>query len=135
MSARVIAAAVALLATAACAGCGAADRADDSTRVARHFQRALSAQDGKVACAQLSAETAGKLEQDEQKPCASAILDLDLPTGGDVARARVYVTSASVEGPEGEAIFLEEAPEGWEVSAAGCRPTEPEQPLDCELED
>jgi hypothetical protein len=135
VSPQAIATAVALLAAAVGAGCGGADRADDATRAAGGFQRALSDRDGRAACAQLSDETAAELERDEQKACADAILDLDLPTGGSVAPARVSVRSASVEEASGRWIFLDEAPDGWAVSAAGCKPTEPEQPLDCELED
>jgi hypothetical protein len=126
--------ALALLAVVACCGCGAADRADDATAVAHVFQAALDGKDGQKACAQLSDQTASKLEQDEGRPCEEAIFDLDLPTATDVPRARVYVTSAAAE-VEGGALFLDEAPGGWEVSAAGCKPSEPGQPLDCELED
>jgi hypothetical protein len=36
---------------------------------------------------------------------------------------------------EGGTLFLDEGPGGWEISAAGCTPTAPELPFDCELED
>jgi hypothetical protein len=35
---------------------------------------------------------------------------------------------------EGGTLFLSEAPDGWEIGAAGCRPTAPDQPYDCGLE-
>ena len=132
MTARPIALALALLAGVG-SGCGAADRADDATAVAHGFQAALDGKDGQTACAQLSDQTARKLEQDEGKPCEEAIFDVELPTATEVPRARVYVTSATV-GVAGGALFLDEAPDGWEVSAAGCKPGKPGQPLDCELE-
>jgi hypothetical protein len=44
------------------------------------------------------------------------------------------VTSASVALARGGAIFLDEAADGWEISAAGCRPTGDDLPYDCELE-
>ena len=134
MPTRWIATALVLIVPAVCAGCGAADRAPDATAVARDFQAALDGRDGRLACSRLSDETASKLERDEQKPCAEAILGLDLPTDTEVARAHVYVTSAWV-GAGSSVLFLDEAPAGWEISAAGCTPTRPERPLDCELED
>ena len=83
---------------------------------------------------ELSQETASKLEQQEKKPCEQAILGLELPKGGTVADTGVYVTSAYALLAEGGADFLDEGPEGWRISAAGCRPTAPEQPYECELE-
>jgi hypothetical protein len=51
-----------------------------------------------------------------------------------VETARVYVTSASVALASGGTMFLDEAADGWEVSAAGCRPTTDDLPYDCALE-
>jgi hypothetical protein len=129
------------LALAACllvlplAACGTADREHDAAAVAERFQAALQSKDGEAACAELSEETASKLEQQEKKPCEEAILSLDLPKGGTVADTRVYVTSAFATLAEGGSDFLDEGPDGWRVSAAGCKPTAPSQPYDCELED
>jgi hypothetical protein len=134
VSARPLAVAL-LLAAAIQVGCGAADRAPDATAVARAFQTAIDREDGAAACEQLGDETKRSLESDEGKPCDEAILDLDLPSGTEVRRARVYVGSASVPLPNGTTVFLDESPSRWEVSAAGCTPTEPDQPLDCDLED
>jgi hypothetical protein len=125
---------LALLAAGLCAGCGASDRAPAAAAVVQRFQAALDDRDGPAACAQLNEQTAGKLEQQEKRPCDQAILDLELPTAGDVTHTSVYVTSASVSLDEGGTLFLDEGPDGWEVSAAGCRPTEPDRPYDCELE-
>jgi hypothetical protein len=124
-----------LVAAALGAGCGASGRADDATTVAVRFQTALDRRDGGAACAQLSEETAAKLEQQEQRPCEEAILELELPSGGTPSQADVYVTSAAVGVTTGGTLFLNEAPGGWEISAAGCRPTAPQLPYDCELED
>lgn len=118
----------------ALAGCGTADREDDAAAVASRFHQALEQGDGRDACAQLSPETASKLEQQEKKPCEEAITSLDLPKGGSVADTRVYVTSAFASLAEGTADFLDESSEGWWISAAGCNPTGPGQPYDCELE-
>lgn len=117
------------------AGCGTADRERDAAAVAERFHAALEARDGEAACAELNPETASKLEQQEKKPCEDAILALELPTGGAVVDVRVYVTSAFAQRAEGGSAFLDRGPDGWSVSAAGCEPTAPEQPYECELED
>jgi hypothetical protein len=116
------------------AACGTADRERDAAAVSERFHAALEASDGQAACDQLSEETASKLEQQEKKPCEEAILGLDIPKGGTGAVRRVYVRSAYVGLAEGSADFLDEGPEGWRISAAGCRPTAAEQPYECELE-
>jgi hypothetical protein len=128
-------ASIACLLALALAGCGTADRERDAAAVAERFHAALESGDGQAACSELSEETASKLEQQEKKPCEEAILTLELPKGGTVVDARVYVTSAFAQRAEGGADFLDQGPEGWTVSAAGCEPTAPEQPYDCELED
>jgi hypothetical protein len=122
------------VAAALLAGCGASDRAPDAAAVAERFHAAIGREDGEAACAELAEETASKLEQQEGKPCAEAVLDLDLPGGGRSADATVYVTTASVTLAEGGTAFLDESDAGWEVSAAGCVPTAPDLPYECELE-
>ena len=102
--------------------------------MAERFHAALEGGNGQAACAALSEETASKLEDQERKPCEEAILSLELPKGGTVADTRVYVTSAFTTLTEGGSDFLDEGPNGWRVSAAGCEPTTPSQPYDCELE-
>ena len=125
---------VVLLALAClCAGCG--ERSADATAVVERFQTALDAGDGDGACAELSEQTASALEQQEGHPCDEAILDLDLGHEREVAETRVYVTSASVSLVDGGTLFLDQASDGWEISAAGCRPSAPDRPFDCELED
>ena len=54
----------------------------------------------------------------------AAILELRLPGGRRGVDRRVYVTSASVSCAAARTLFLDEAPDGWEISAAGCRPTD-----------
>jgi hypothetical protein len=122
------------LAALALAGCGTADREADIAAVAERFHAALEAGDGQQACGELSGETASKLEQQEKKPCEEAILGLELPKGGSVAVRRVEMRSAFAGLAEGGADFLDEGPTGWKISAAGCEPTAPEQPYECELE-
>jgi len=128
-------ASLACLLALALAGCGTATREDDAGSVAQRFHAALADGDGQAACDELSEETASKLEQQEKKPCEEAILSLELVKGGTVADTRVYVTGALTTLAGGRSDFLDEGPDGWRVSAAGCEPTAPSQPYDCELED
>jgi hypothetical protein len=115
--------------------CGTGDRERDAAAVTERFHAALESGDGAAACNELSEETASKLEQQEKKPCDQAILGLEIPKGGTAAVRRVEITSAYMGLAEGSADFLDEGPEGWKISAAGCRPTASvERPYDCELE-
>jgi hypothetical protein len=118
----------------ALAGCGTGERADDASAVAESFHAALESGDGQAACDELSEETASELEQEEQKPCDEAILELDLPKGGTVALRDVQMRSAYAGLAEGSVDFLNEGPQGWKVSAAGCRSVTPNRPYECELE-
>jgi hypothetical protein len=114
--------------------CGTADRERDAAAVSQRFHAALESGDGQAACEELSEETASKLEQQEGEPCEEAILGLELPRGGTVTVRRVEERSAYTELSAGGADFLDEGPEGWEISAAGCRPTAHDQPYECVLE-
>jgi hypothetical protein len=116
------------------AACGTADRERDAGAVAERFHAALEQDDGQAACAELNPETASKLEQQEKQPCQEAITSLEIPKGGTVADTRVYMTSAFASIAQGTVDFLDESSEGWWISAAGCKPTEPNRPYDCELE-
>jgi hypothetical protein len=115
-------------------GCGVSEREADVAAVAERFYAAIAERDGEAACAELSEETASKLERQESAPCADAVLSLELPGGGEAAATGVWVRSASVDLADGGTTFLDEGPDGWKVSAAGCTPTAPDQPYDCVLE-
>jgi hypothetical protein len=123
-----------LLACVALAGCGASDRAPDAAAVAERFHEAIGRQDGEAACSELAEETKRRLEQQEGRPCEEAIVELELPGEGRTVRTSVYVRSASVGLAAGGETFLDEFSDGWKVSAAGCEPTAPNLPYDCELE-
>jgi hypothetical protein len=123
-----------LLLASALAACGTADRESDVAAVTQRFHAALEAGDGRAACAELSEETVSKLEQQEKKPCSEAVLALRLPKGGTVGATGVYVQSAYADLTQGGTDFLSRGPEGWTISAAGCRPKGADQPYECELE-
>jgi hypothetical protein len=116
------------------AGCGTEDRERAAAAVAERFHAALERGDGAGACRELSEEAASRVEQQGQRPCEEAILALQLPEGGTAAETRVYLRSASVDLAQGGTTFLDEGSRGWKVSAAGCDPTAPGQPYDCDLE-
>jgi hypothetical protein len=118
----------------ALAACGTADRERDAAAVTERFHAALDSGDGQAACEELSEETASKLEQQEKKPCEEAILGLELPKGGTVAFRHVEMGSAYTALDGGGTDFLNEGPDGWKISAAGCEPTASERPYECELE-
>jgi hypothetical protein len=126
--------AVCALVCATAAGCGTGDRERDAAAVVERFQSALERDDGAAACAELSASAASAAEQEEQAPCEEAIVRLELPRDVAPGKGRVYLRSASVELTGGGTTFLDEGPGGWEVSAAGCTPTSPGRPYECELE-
>jgi hypothetical protein len=118
----------------ALAGCGTGDRERAAAAVAERFHAALQDGDGQAACEELGEETASELADQEKQPCEEAILSLELPKAATVADTRVYLGSAFATLAEGGVDFLDEEAGGWKVTSAGCDPTAPEQPYDCELE-
>jgi hypothetical protein len=123
-----------LLVALALGACGSTKRDDDAAAVAERFHAALESGDTRAACNDLSEETRSKLEQDEGKPCREAIRSLKIPKGGTATVKRAEITSAYVRLTEGSADFLDEGPDGWKISAAGCKPSSPDKPYNCELE-
>jgi hypothetical protein len=124
---------VALLVCLLAAGCGTATKEDDIIAVSDRFHEAIAARDGMTACAELSANAIETLERQQKRPCRDAVLELDLPAGARASAAEVYVTSGYAELPGSNVAFLEEGPAGWKVAAAGCTPSSPDHPYDCEL--
>jgi hypothetical protein len=114
-------------------GCGATDTGG-AADAAERLYAAYSREDGAAACATLSDDTRQQLVEDQQKPCAEAVLELKL-SGTRTTAEEAYVSEAKVETDGGDSVFLEETADGWLVSAAGCRPAPgPESPYDCEVE-
>jgi hypothetical protein len=128
---RVGVAALAVL-VLALSGCGTASSEHDARGSVQRFFAAISRHDGNAACHELSEETASKVAESEKKPCGEAVLSLGLPTA-PVTKVSVYVNSAQAKLQGGGAVFLDETPKGWKVSAAGCKP-QPGKPYDCDLE-
>jgi hypothetical protein len=127
---RCLTAAVAALALT---GCGTGGDESAARSSVDRFEAAIEARDGPAACEQLSEQTSSKLEGSEKRPCEQAILSVELTPSREVVDASVWVTRAQVK-LDGDTVFLDETTQGWKVSAAGCTPTTPDQPYDCELE-
>jgi hypothetical protein len=117
------------------AGCGTAGREADVAAVADSFQAALEERDGAAACARLNAQTAVTLERQEKRPCEEAILGLELKADARASGAEVYVTSGYADLGRAGVVFLDQGPEGWRISAAGCMSRTGDRPYECELED
>jgi hypothetical protein len=125
-------AAAALLASlSGCAAVGG-DRAESAEGVALRMLRAVGAQDGATACADLAPETAAEVEESAEKPCPQAILEEKLPAPSAVTGTAVYGQWAQVR-LTGDTVFLAVFPGGWRVVAAGCTPRG-EAPYDCILQ-
>jgi hypothetical protein len=118
------------------AGCGQSDDRVEARGVAERFFAAVESGDGGAACDQLSLDTRSKLEGDEQSPCAEAIGELQIEPG-PLAAIELFLTNAKADLENGESAFLSLTPDGWRLSAVGCKPREgapSEEPMDCELE-
>jgi hypothetical protein len=128
---RARAATVVLLALAF-SGCGTSGSERDARGSVERFFTAFSRHDGSAACDELSEETVSEVEKSEKKPCDQGILSEDV-SPAPVADVSVYMHSAQVKLRGGGAVFLDLTPQGWKVSAAGCKP-QPGKPYQCELE-
>ena len=100
---------------------------------AQRFQTALEARDGQGACAELGDETGAGWNSRSGRP-ASRRSSRSSCRAAVRGRASVYVTSASVA-VAGAARCSWTRRGRLGISAAGCRPTAPELPFDCALED
>jgi hypothetical protein len=122
--------AVAVLALVGCGRSG--DRASVQS-IAQSFYAAAGARDGARACTWLSPDARQALEQDQSEPCARAVEQLKL-SGDRARRVEVYSTEAAVALRGGDVVYLEETPQGWRISAAGCRAPGYDRPATCELQ-
>jgi hypothetical protein len=114
----------------AAAGCGTAqDGAVED--VAAQFYAALAGEDGAAACRVLATRTRSEVEQAANMPCEEAILDEDIPAGGDVREVSSFGTAAHVR-YDGDTVFLSRYRNGWYVVAAGCTPG-PGDRYDCQV--
>ena len=124
-----------LVCALAASACGTSDDRDQARTAAERLYAAIDADDGAAACRELTPQAVEELESQEQSACDEAILDLDLQTGaGGADSVDVFITSAAVHLSGGDTVFLDETPEGWRVSAVGCREQAPDAPAKCEVQ-
>jgi hypothetical protein len=117
-----------VLAVSACTGPGA----DEAAQVADSFDRA-AVSDAAKACDLLAPRTREEVEKSAQQPCAGALGGDDLPDPSPLRSVDVYGHDAIVRF-DNDTVFLARFPEGWRVTAAGCRagPSD-DKPYDCDV--
>ena len=121
-----------LIAVALLGACSTRDSdAAAAAEVAVHFYDAFTTQDGASACDALAPETAHEVEKSAKAPCATALLDEELPEAGTVTGSEVYGNEARVA-LAGDTVFLSDFNGIWKVTAAGCS-ERPELPHDCQI--
>jgi hypothetical protein len=118
------------------AGCGTIDDRDQARATTQRFFAALQRGDGAGACGQLGEASIKQLIQEEHAPCAEAVRRLNL-TAAPITSVRVFVTNAKVDLSNSASAFLDRSPNGWKLSAVGCRSEgkPADRPYACELED
>jgi hypothetical protein len=123
---------IVLLAVPLLSGCATGGREADVRSVANRFATAVGDRDGAAACALLTVPARQQLVADERKPCAKAVVGLDV-SKPPVGRVEVFITSASAQLEGGGTLFLDQTTHGWRISAAGCEPKPGDAPYDCDL--
>jgi len=116
-------------------GCGAGDDRSAARTVTERFYAAVRAQDGAGACALLSKSALEELETQSGQSCEDVITRLRYE-GGAIAAVGVFAVNAKVDLVSGESAFLSREPDGWRLSAVGCKPEEgkpADRPFECEI--
>lgn len=122
---------LALGGAAALAGCNGPG-VTEASGVATSFDQ-LAKADAAKACQLLSEQTRHKVEKDSKAPCDQALGNEDLPEASAVRVVDVYGHDARVV-LEQDTVFLARFPDGWKVTAAGCKPAaDPDQPYECAI--
>jgi hypothetical protein len=117
-----------LVAVAGCTGPGA----DQAAQAADSFQRLVGDEPAK-ACDLLAPGTRDEVEKSSDKECPEALGDADLPDPSALTSVDVYGKDAIVRFAD-DTVFLARFPDGWRVTAAGCRPgSSDEKPYDCDV--
>ena len=117
-------------------GCGTSDDRSQARAVVGQFREAVEAGRGEDACTRLSDALVGQIESEAGDDCRNAVKELDLGRG-EAVDANVFGVNAVVELDDGQRDFLGREPDGWRLSALGCKrePSRPtDAPLTCEAE-
>jgi hypothetical protein len=112
----------------ACTGPGA----DQAAQVADSFEQ-IAPNDAAKACELLAPRTHDEVEKAAKKSCAEALPDEDLPDPSPLTSVDVFGHDAIARFGN-DTVFLARFPEGWRITAAGCRPGPSEaKPYDCDI--
>lgn len=111
-------------------GCSGESAVGPRTTIDR-FAAAWAAGDGATLCGLLAEQTSARVASDAGKPCPEAIKDEHLHAGRLVA-TQVWGRAAQARTTT-DVLFLTRAPDGWRITAAGCRAV-PDAPYDCRVE-
>jgi len=112
----------------ACNGAGSGQAGQVATSFAE-----LAKTDAAKACGLLTEHTRHKVEKDAKKTCSEALGDEDLPDASAVRIIDVYGHDARVV-LDKDVVFLAQFPDGWKVTAAGCKPQQQQDdPYECEI--
>ena len=114
---------------AGCASVGSDTEA--ASQVVLAFYSATASGNGAVACVLLAPGTLAELVDSADKPCAQAVLALDLPSAGAVRQTQTFGTAAQVV-MDGDVVFLTDSGGSWQVTAAGCT-ARGDQPYRCTI--
>ena len=131
-SAQLLLALAALLA----GGCGTSDDRDEARAVVERFYAAVRDDDGDAACEQLGESLLEQVEAQTEQSCPDVVTRLEYD-GGEIVAAEVYITNAKVDLRSGESAFLSREPDGWKLSAIGCKAEKgkpADRPFECEVE-
>jgi hypothetical protein len=127
---------VLLLVAVLAAGCGTSDDRDQSRATTDRFYTAIREDDGAAACEELSDSLLEQVESQTEESCEDVITRFQYD-GGGIDGVEVYITNAKVDLTSGESAFLSREPDGWRLTAIGCKPEEgkpADRPFDCEAE-
>ena len=122
------------VAVLALAGCGRSGDRANVRSVAEGFYAAAGAHDGARACTWLSADARQALEQDAVRAVRAGGRAAEALRAASAQRVEVYSTNAAVALRGGDVVYLETTPQGWRISAAGCRDPAYAKPATCELQ-
>ena len=112
-------------------GC-ASGQEDEVQSAAQRFYDALSSKNGAVACTLLSEQTRSEVASVTQQSCADGILTMTSADVSGTPTVQAYGTSAQVQYGT-DTAFLSRYGDAWLVVAAGCQPTQADQPYDCDI--
>ena len=116
--------------------CGTSDDRHESELVVARFYEAVDADDGAAACRELGESLLEQVESQTQRSCPEAITGFEYEPA-PVEGVEVYITNAKVDLRSGESAFLGREPDGWRLSAIGCRAEKgkpADRPFECEAE-